>query len=97
MKSLCVLLSLACLTTHAVDAVDISVRLRTVDKAELVLNQVHFQGRVFDPGMGRLPDDGIGISGNVPLNVVVRQGTQSELDVQFTLPTHYFDGIDWSA
>lgn len=67
------------------------------EKAELVLNQVHFQGRVYDSQAGRLPDNGIKIAGNVPLNVVVRPGIAEELDVRFTLPTHYFDGIDWSV
>ena len=67
------------------------------DKAELVINQVRFEGRVFDSTAGRLPKDGIGIAGNVPLNVLVQRGTAKDLEVKFTLPTHYFDGIDWSA
>lgn len=68
------------------------------DEAELVLTNARFEGRVFDETGARLPAEGLGISGNVPLNVrVVRTGRQDRpVDVRFEVPTRFFDGVDWS-
>ena len=67
-------------------------------ETELVLTNARFQGRVFDDSGSRLPDEGLGISGDIPLNVrVVRTGDKERpVDVKFEVPTRFFDGIDWS-
>jgi len=69
------------------------------EETELVLSNAHFSGRVFDETGARLPADGLGISGKVPLNVKVRRTGDRErpLDVAFEVPTQFFAGIDWSA
>ncbi len=80
------------LTAPTLDLVD---NTWSSDAAELVLNNVHFEGRVYDDN-GRLPGDGLGISGEMPINVVVKRGGEKQgLDVAFQVPTHYFDGIDY--
>lgn len=67
-------------------------------ETELVVTNAHFEGRVYDVNGNRLPQEGLGISGEVPLNVkVVRTGDHLRpLDVRFEVPTRFFDGIDWS-
>lgn len=68
-------------------------------ETELVLSNAHFVGRVFDETGVRLPDEGLGISGKVPLNVKVRRtgNVERPLDVAFEVPTQFFAGIDWTA
>jgi hypothetical protein len=67
-------------------------------EASLVLTNARFEGRVFDESGERLPDAGLGISGELPLNVrVVRTGeVDRPLDVRFELSRRFFDGVDWS-
>lgn len=67
------------------------------EETELVLANARFEGRVFDTSGDRLPVDGLGIAGELPLNVrVVRTGEAARpLDVQFEVPTRFFDGVDW--
>lgn len=68
------------------------------EETSLVLTNARFEGRVFDnTNDARLPAEGLGISGEVPLNVrVVRTGDATRpLDVRFEVPTRYFDGVDW--
>lgn len=70
------------------------------DEAELVLTNARFEGRVFDETAGaRLPAEGLGISGHVPLNVrVQRTGEPTRpVDVRFEVPSRFFDGIDWAV
>lgn len=71
---------------------------REPEETELVLTNARFEGRVFDETGARLPAEGLGISGEVPLNVrVVRTGDNTRpLDVRFEVPSKFFDGIDWS-
>lgn len=68
------------------------------EETELVLANARFEGRVFDQSGDRLPADGLGIAGELPLNVrVVRTGDALRpLDVQFEVPTRFFDGVDWA-
>ena len=68
------------------------------NEAELVLTNARFEGRVFSQAGASLPTEGLGIAGNVPLNVkVVRTGDDARpLDVHFEVPTRFFDGVDWS-
>ena len=67
-------------------------------EASLVLTNARFEGRVFDETGARLPSEGLGISGELPLNVkVVRTGElERPVDVRFEVPRRFFDGIDWS-
>lgn len=69
------------------------------DLAELVLTNARFEGRVFDETGTRLPAEGLGISGHVPLNVRVHRTDDAKrpVDVRFEVPTGFFDGIDWAA
>lgn len=70
------------------------------DETQLVVGNAHFTGRVFDEtGSERLPIEGLGISGKVPLNVTVRKtgDVRQPLDVAFEVPSQFFAGIDWSA
>lgn len=66
-------------------------------ETELVLENARFEGRVFDDVGGRLPIEGIGIHGEVPLNMrLVRTGDDRRpLDVLFEVPVRFFDGVDW--
>jgi hypothetical protein len=74
---------------------DVAENTWSPGNAELVLNNVHFEGRVYDDH-GRLPGEGLGISGEMPINVVVKRDLESKgLVVAFQVPTHYFDGIDY--
>lgn len=68
------------------------------DETELVLANARFEGRVFDQSGKRLPVEGLGIAGEVPLNMrVVKTGELSRpLDVQFEVPTRFFSGVDWA-
>ncbi|MEZ4462593.1 MAG: hypothetical protein R3E66_23275 [bacterium] len=68
-------------------------------QTELVMNDVLVSGRIYDDtDLGRLPAEGLGISGRIPIEVQVRKGTTAKpLDVNFVIPTHFFDGIDWSV
>lgn len=80
---------------------------RTVDvtgdvipaQTDLVMNDVLVSGRIYDDTeLGRLPAEGLGISGRIPIDIQVRRGTSTTpLDVNFIIPTHFFDGIDWSV
>ena len=67
--------------------------------AELVLTNARFEGRVFDTAGERLPAEGLGISGHVPLNVrLARTGDDRRpVEVQFEVPARFFDGIEWSV
>lgn len=69
------------------------------DEAELVLTNARFEGRVFDETGARLPAEGLGISGQIPLNVRVHRTGHAKhpVDVQFEVPSRFFDGIDWSV
>lgn len=69
------------------------------NETELVMNEVLVKGRIYDDAQsGRLPAEGLGIAGKIPIDVVVRRGDQARpLDVNFVIPTHFFDGIDWSV
>lgn len=69
------------------------------DETELVLENARFEGRVFDVTGGRLPVEGIGIHGEVPLNLrLVRTGdARRPLDVRFEVPVRFFDGVDWGS
>ncbi len=75
---------------------DVSVMPHTT---ELVMNDVLVTGRIFDEtSLGRLPAEGLGISGKIPINLLVRRGNAANpLDVDFVIPTHFFDGVDWSV
>ena len=68
-------------------------------QTELVMKDVLVTGRIFDEtSLGRLPAEGLGISGKIPIDVVVRRGNATNpLDVNFVIPTHFIDGVDWSA
>ena len=68
------------------------------ESTELTLVNARFEGRVFDASGERLPVDGLGIAGEVPLNVrVVRTGESNRpVDVQFEVPTRFFNGVDWA-
>lgn len=66
------------------------------------LDGVFVEGRVFDAreGSSRLPEDGVGISGRLPIEVKVRQdASQGEvaMAVEFRLPQEFFEGIDWEV
>ncbi len=66
------------------------------------LNGVYVEGRVFDvrEGSSRLPEDGVGISGRVPIEVQVRKDASDgelAMAVEFCLPQEFFEGIDWEA
>lgn len=69
------------------------------DVAELVLTNARFEGRVFDTAGERLPAEGLGISGHVPLNVrLARTGdVERPVEVSFEVPSRFFDGIEWSV
>lgn len=69
------------------------------EMAELVLTNARFEGRVFDAAGNRLPAEGLGISGHVPLNVrLERTGDEANpVEIRFEVPTRFFDGIEWSA
>lgn len=77
-------------------AADVSIMPHST---ELVMKDVLVKGRIFDEtSLGRLPEEGLGISGKIPIDVVVRRGNSSNpLDVNFVIPTHFFDGVDWSV
>lgn len=74
---------------------------------ELTLNGVQVEGRVFDleGEASRLPDEGVRISGTLPVDVTVRREkrldlwrpgrTETVMAVDFELPVEYFDEIDW--
>ena len=69
------------------------------EETELVLTNARFEGRVFDETGARLPAEGLGISGQVPLNVRVQRtgDARRPVDVQFEVPSRFFDGIDWAV
>ena len=63
---------------------------------ELQLSDVRFIGRVYDESnAGRLPSEGLGIAGDMPIAMIVDRDVEGDFDVSFELPTHYFDGITW--
>lgn len=69
------------------------------DQTELVIRGAKVHGRIFDNrGDGRVPDAGLGISGQLPVEVVVQRGSDSAtpLQVRFEVPTFFFEGVDWS-
>lgn len=70
----------------------------TPQQTELVMNDVIVRGRIYDDAeQGRLPEGGLGIAGKIPIDVVVRRGDhKTPLDVNFVIPTHFFD-VDWSV
>lgn len=68
-------------------------------QTELALRGARVHGRIFDDtGDGRLPEAGLGISGHLPVEVVVARSRTPEqpLSVRFEVPTFFFEGVDWS-
>jgi len=68
-------------------------------QTELAIRGAKVHGRIFDNSQdGRLPEGGLGISGQLPVEVVVARSTDQTqpLSVRFEVPTFFFEGVDWS-
>ncbi|MEM1347171.1 MAG: hypothetical protein AAGI01_01350 [Myxococcota bacterium] len=92
---------------------DEALSLGSREHLALTLNGVFVEGRVYDLKTGpeaRLPHEGVGISGTLPIEVKVKRfgegavatphdvsGASMEMAVEFELPEAFLDGIDWSA
>ena len=69
----------------------------------LQLQGVFVEGRVFDlrRSATRLPAEGLGISGTLPIDVCVKQERDEDAElmmaVEFELPQAFLDGIDWGC
>lgn len=69
----------------------------------LQLQGVFVEGRVFDLRSAgqRLPAEGLGISGTLPIDVRVKQERDADAElmmaVEFELPQVFLDGIDWGC
>ena len=82
--------------------------LRALYGKRLRLDGVKIEGRVFDleGQAGRLPHDGLGIRGDIPLDVIVRQeiepgsghrdNQRATLAFDFEVPDQFLDGIDFA-
>lgn len=79
--------------------VDIGAEVDVPQEVELVLTNARFSGRVYDEEGQRLPANGLGIAGQVPLTLrLTRTGRlEQPVDVRFEVPTAFFDGIDWAT
>ena len=76
------------------------------EELSLTLAGVQVEGRVFDMGgKMRLPDEGVKITGTLPVDVTVRKEkrldlwrpgqTETVIAVDFELPPEFFDEVDW--
>jgi len=95
----------------AVGGDQVSVRplygeIESPEELALTLAGVQVEGRVFDMGgKMRLPDEGVKITGTLPVDVTVRKEkrldlwrpgqTETVIAVDFELPPEFFDDVDW--
>ena len=74
------------------------LRDQLADRADLhwILSQWRFEGRLFDlDGAGRLPVEGIAVSGALPMVVDVHRADDTRASIDVKAPTHLFD-VDWT-
>ena len=72
----------------------------------ITLTGAQLQGRVFD-ARGRLPQEGVKISGTLPVEVRIRAekrldlwnpgASETVMAVDFEIPTDYFEQVDWQV
>lgn len=74
------------------------LRDQLADRPDLhwILSQWRFEGRLFDlEGTGRLPAEGVAVSGPLPMVVDVHRSDDAQASIAVKAPTHLFD-VDWT-